>query len=94
MSLRFANKIAIVTGAGNGIGVPLSTRIAGEGASVVLADKDEGAAQAVCRQIAAAALFLASEDASYITGQTIAVDGGFSAAGLRVKNLSARDGSY
>ena len=45
-------------------------------------------------EIAAAALFLASDDAAYITGQTIAVDGGFTAAGLRVKNLAARDGSY
>ena len=45
-------------------------------------------------EIAAAALFLASEDAAYMTGQTIAVDGGFSIAGLRVKDLSARDGSY
>jgi len=45
-------------------------------------------------EIAAAALFLASEDASYMTGQTIAVDGGFTIAGLRVKNLAAKDGSY
>jgi 3-oxoacyl-[acyl-carrier protein] reductase len=45
-------------------------------------------------EIAAAALFLASADASYITGQTIAVDGGFTIAGLRVKDLSAKDGSY
>ncbi len=191
MSQRFASKIAIVTGAGNGIGIPTATRLAEEGASVVLADKEEAAAQSVCRQItaaggkavacrvdicvpkdveamvayareqfgpahiminnagigsqkhflaehnirvntvapgtvatarikkshnderreawlrsipmarygepdeiAAAALFLASDDAAYITGQTIAVDGGFTAAGLRVKNLSARDGSY
>jgi len=45
-------------------------------------------------EIAAAALFLASEDAGYITGQTIAVDGGFTIAGLRVKDLTARDGTY
>ena len=44
--------------------------------------------------MAAAALFLASDDAAYITGQTIAVDGGFTIAGLRVKNLAAKDGSY
>ena len=41
-------------------------------------------------EVAAAASFLASDDASYITGQTLAVDGGFSAAGLRVKNLEPR----
>lgn len=33
-------------------------------------------------EIAAAAVFLASEDASYITGHTLNVDGGFLAAGL------------
>ncbi|MBI3044880.1 MAG: glucose 1-dehydrogenase [Betaproteobacteria bacterium] len=42
--------------------------------------------------VAGAALFLVSDDASYITGQTISVDGGFTAAGLRVKNPNDYDG--
>lgn len=54
MSQRFANKVAIVTGAGNGIGVAIATRLAAEGARVVLADKEEHAAATVCEQIVAA----------------------------------------
>jgi 3-oxoacyl-[acyl-carrier protein] reductase len=42
--------------------------------------------------VAGAAVFLVSDDAGYITGQTIAVDGGFTAAGLRVKDPNAYDG--
>ncbi|MEM8822829.1 MAG: SDR family oxidoreductase [Pseudomonadota bacterium] len=36
-------------------------------------------------EVASAVVYLASNAASYITGQTLNVDGGFSAAGLRVK---------
>ena len=38
-------------------------------------------------EIAGVALFLASDDAGYVNGQTLAVDGGFTAAGLRIKQI-------
>jgi NAD(P)-dependent dehydrogenase (short-subunit alcohol dehydrogenase family) len=54
MSKRYAGKVAIVTGSGTGIGAAIAFRIAGEGARVVLADRDIDAAKAVAADIVTA----------------------------------------
>ncbi len=38
---EFNNKVAVITGAGSGIGLALAERCAKEGMKVVLADKDK-----------------------------------------------------
>ena len=48
--MRLAEKIAIITGAAQGIGRAYALRFAREGAHVVVADLREDAAQAVARE--------------------------------------------
>ena len=49
---RFENKVAIVTGGAGGIGAAIASRLAGEGATVVVTDVSLDAAQAVAQAIA------------------------------------------
>lgn len=51
---RFDGRIALVTGAGGGIGSAIAKRLASEGAHVVVTDINAGAAQAVAAEITAA----------------------------------------
>lgn len=48
---RFINKVAVITGAGQGIGLATAQRLAHEGASVVLADKAQGPAEDAARAL-------------------------------------------
>ena len=53
---RFANKIAIVTGGGGGIGSAIAKRLASEGGTVVVTDSNLDGATLVANEIAAAKL--------------------------------------
>ncbi len=50
---RFTDKVAIVTGAAQGIGEAYATALAAEGAAVVIADLNETAGEAVAKKILA-----------------------------------------
>jgi len=52
--MRLENKVALITGAGNGIGREAALLFAGEGASVTAVDLDEAAVEAVATEIRAA----------------------------------------
>lgn len=52
--MRFAGKVAIVTGAASGIGAATALRLAAESAGVILADIQDGRGEAVADEIRAA----------------------------------------
>src|SRR5258708_1030443 len=54
MNLSFENKVALVTGAGSGMGLAAAQAFAAEGAAVVLADVNESAAREAAEQLVTA----------------------------------------
>ena len=89
--MKSEQKTAIVTGGAQGIGQQVALKLAGEGIAVFIADMAEDLARqtvqmiedtadneafAVKTDVVEAALFLLSDRAGYITGQTLNINGG------------------
>jgi 2-hydroxycyclohexanecarboxyl-CoA dehydrogenase len=75
---RLENKIAIVTGAGRGIGKGIATKLAAEGAHVVVSDIDADTAQATAAELggtAAVADVTSLESVRAMTEQVVAAHG-------------------
>ncbi|MGB3120298.1 MAG: SDR family NAD(P)-dependent oxidoreductase, partial [Verrucomicrobiales bacterium] len=58
---RFADQIAVVTGGADGIGLAVATRLAREGATVVLMDRDAEKLGRVLEEMSKAGLKVGSE---------------------------------
>ena len=73
MSERLEGRVAVITGAGSGIGLATSRRLASEGAHVVCVDIDPGAAESAASEVAGMAVtadVTSPEDVSRIYAET------------------------
>src|SRR5262249_39106208 len=71
MTGRLQGRVALVTGAGAGIGRAVASRFASEGAFIYLADVDGAAAEAAANDIASAGLSASAITADVSRGQDI-----------------------
>ncbi len=70
--MRFQDKVAVVTGAGQGIGETYARRLAAEGAKVVVAELNEEQGKRVAGEIGDAAIFVKTDVADIASCQPVA----------------------
>ncbi|MDP1731442.1 MAG: SDR family oxidoreductase [Devosia sp.] len=93
---RLAGRVAVVTGAARGIGAAIATKLAHQGAAVMLADRDVGPAQAVAAELSAAgydATAIATDitDEASVAGLAAAVAARWGRLDILVNNAAILD---
>ena len=83
--MRFADRVIYVTGGGHGIGRAVARRLASEGGSLVVSDRDADAAEAVAREIVATGGTAVATSCDITDASS--VDGSFARMGERFGRL-------
>jgi NAD(P)-dependent dehydrogenase (short-subunit alcohol dehydrogenase family) len=91
MAGRLQGKVAIVTGAGQGIGEAVARVFAREGAAVVIAEKNAATGRAVADSIGGRTLFVETDvtDKAAVSGMVARAEQAFGPVGVLINNAGA-----